>query len=313
MQKRLILLLCGLLLGLAAPVFAQRAHFGIGKGSRLHEAVRVPRHLQRLNKLKPKDLALFPIYYGSHPRQYIHVSLPDSGVAIQKQAVFFVHGGGWHVGKPSQHWYLARLLNQYGYVVVLPAYRLTPEVAATEMQADVAQALLFAQELLSKEANMPTEFIMGGASAGANLAALLVYNNDLQAAHGISTDLFAGFFSMAGALDIDFIRPHKILTRYAGRKGSDLFIQSNPTAHISADDKQVPVLCIHGERDGMVSIDAAYSFALELCKYRCDLLEFHRVPKGTHVAVGSQWYYKKKKDVLQSETLIGWLGKVSKG
>ncbi len=304
-MKALILSILALLL--FANLYAQKANRTRTKGSFFGETVRVPIHLLRLNNSKIKNVEALPSTYGDDARQYVLICLPPDSVKVQKQAVFFVHGGGWHVGKPSQHLFLAEMLNEQGFIVILPAYRLTPKVSATEMQTDIAQAFLKSKEILSNQGFDDLTYIAGGASAGANLAALLVYNNDMQSIQGVDNKLFSGFFSVAGALDISQIRKNKILKLYAGKEGSDQFIQSNPVQQIDSNDVQIPVLCIHGENDAMVSLASARSFALELCRLRCDLLTFQAIPEGTHISVGSQWYYKKKKDILQSDTLIRWL------
>ena len=112
---------------------------------------------------------------------------------------------------------------------------------------------------------------------------------------------------MAGALDINQIKPNRILKLYAGKKGSDQFIQSNPAQQIDNQDIVIPNLFIHGEKDGMISLKSARDFAAQLCQLHCDMLTFQTIPKGTHISVGSQWYYQKRKDVLQSHTLVRWL------
>jgi acetyl esterase/lipase len=282
----------------------------LGKGSKIHEAVRLPMHLLRLNTSRAKTLNVSKLNYGDDKRQHILICESENVPAYRREVIFFVHGGGWHIGKPKQHILLAEILANAGYLVILPGYRLAPDVTAKEMHDDIHNALRYSLDWLETEKGWAApRIVVGGASAGGNLGALLVFDTDALKAHDISPDVFAGFFSMSGVLDLYTMPDTKTLQRYAGDRNNDEFCESNPLFHLDGS-MQLPVLCIHGNKDGLVDYETARAFADRLCQMQCELLEFHTVQDGTHLGTASQWYYKKKKDDGQSAMILRWLHRI---
>jgi acetyl esterase/lipase len=282
----------------------------LGKGSKFHEAVRLPMHILRLNTSRAKTLNVSKLNYGDDKRQHILICESENVPAYRREVIFFVHGGGWHIGKPKQHILLAEMLANAGYLVILPGYRLAPDVTAKEMHDDIHEALNYSLRWLAEEKDWADyKIVVGGASAGGNLGALLVFDTEALAEHDISADVFAGFFSMSGALDLYTMPDTKVLKHYAGDRCQDQFCESNPIFQIDGS-VQVPVLCIHGDKDGMVDIEGSRTFAERICQMHCDLLEFHIVPNGTHLGTASQWYYKKKRDDGQGAMILRWLHRI---
>ncbi len=283
-----------------------------GLGTRRYEAMRLPMHIFRLNTSKTKTLHVEKVPYSTDKRQYILVCESEQVPAYRKEVIFFLHGGGWHIGKPRQHLLLAEMLANEGYLVVLPAYRLAPEVNYEGMRADIDSALLQTLDWLRTEKGWEDRrIVVGGASAGGNLAALLVFDYESLQRIGLKPEIFAGFFSMAGVLDLESMPDGKILEEYAGKRESDMFCRANPLQHLDGRVK-VPVLCIHGDKDGLVSHDVAKNFAQRLCQLHCELLDFHTIAGGTHLGAASQWYYKKNKNEGQGAIIINWLQKLAK-
>jgi acetyl esterase/lipase len=283
-----------------------------GKGSKMYEAVRLPMHIFRLATSRVKTSRVDKVSYGSDKRQHFLVCESENVPAYQKEVIFFIHGGGWHIGKPKQHLLLAEMFANAGYLVILPGYRLTPEVTGEEMQDDLSLALKSSMEWITAEKGWTDyKVVVGGASAGGNLGAVLVFDDEALAKHNISHKVFAGFFSLSGALDISMMQQTKILEKYAGVREGQNFCDANPLYHLDGN-VLVPVLCIHGDKDGLVHYKTAQAFAERLCQMQCDLVEFHTVSGGTHLATASQWYYKKKKDEGQGAVLLRWLHRLNK-
>jgi acetyl esterase/lipase len=283
----------------------------LGKGSRFHEVVRLPGHFLHLNSnKKSKELDITRLEYGTHTKQYMLVCRSKEVAPTKENIIFFIHGGGWHIGKPEQHILLAELLAEQGYVVVLPAYRLTPEADYYDMRWDISHAFKTALAYAQTDPELKDKkVVVGGASAGANLGALLVYDKKEQTCQDIDPKIFAGFFSFAGALDIETMKYSKVLQRYAGDKDSPTFASANPKNHLDVPIN-IPIMCVHGDKDGLVDYKTALNYAQELCKLSCSWLDFYTIPKGTHLSVGTQWYYKKRKNIGQSDYLLNWLEKI---
>ena len=129
--------------------------------------------------------------------------------------IVLFHGGGHTVGSPETEIPLARrLVQSHNAIVVCPCYRLAPEEpfpASTNDSWDtlrwVAAESQNAQSVILPNADAAAGFIVGGASAGANLAASLAHlarDNDL-------TPPLTGQFLSAGT----FISPYHVPEKYA--------------------------------------------------------------------------------------------------
>jgi acetyl esterase/lipase len=101
---------------------------------------------------------------------------PLRPAAAPNPVVFWIHGGGLVLGTPQQddtgNLELARVL---GVTVVAPSYRLAPEHPGPAALDDVAAALGDLHRRADEFGVDPTRVVIGGASAGAGLAAALVH------------------------------------------------------------------------------------------------------------------------------------------
>ena len=129
------------------------------------------------------------ICYGTeYPNSYLDIYLsPKEGK--NKPVFFFVHGGGYVWGDkvggdpntPStgQEWYLKQFL-EAGYDVVCPNYCFAPEYRYPTQILQVNQALEFLKEKGSEYGISTDQIVLGGGSAGGNIAGMLalLYTND---------------------------------------------------------------------------------------------------------------------------------------
>lgn len=85
----------------------------------------------------------------------------------------WLHGGGWVVGDIESHDGLCRFLAKDGPLfVVSVGYRLAPEVRSPSQQQDVLEALQWVVANIATHGGDPDHIVVGGDSAGGNLAAL---------------------------------------------------------------------------------------------------------------------------------------------
>ena len=89
--------------------------------------------LNAVNSLTPgdggTDRVATDIAFGSDPRQKLDIYTPEGvGNAGKAPVVVFFYGGSWNSGRRQDYAFAARALAAKGFVVVVPDYRLVPQV-----------------------------------------------------------------------------------------------------------------------------------------------------------------------------------------
>ncbi len=200
--------------------------------------------------------------FGPHPRQYLMFWLPPKGLPERQSVIVFYHGGGWRLGWPNQFPTVADWFLRLGFPVALPAYRLCPRFAYPDMREDLNLALQKLLELMEINHLSQKKLLVGGMSAGATLAAHLVFNQQELANLAVSPDIFSGFISFGGPLDLELMPDVAPLRWYAGgRPGSASapFIAANPMTWLSGNE-QLPIMLVHGTSDAIVPFINSSSF-----------------------------------------------------
>jgi len=137
--------------------------------------------LGALNALAPKEknskLLRANVAYGADRRQAYDVYAPvniavdtDSGLA--PMLVFF-YGGGWDSGSKNLYSWAGRALASLGYVVVVPDYRLVPQVRFPEFLEDSEAAVRHAMANAEAYGADAQRLGLMGHSAGAYNAIML--------------------------------------------------------------------------------------------------------------------------------------------
>ncbi|MFN9719868.1 MAG: alpha/beta hydrolase [Planctomycetota bacterium] len=110
---------------------------------------------------------------NGHTRHVLDIYRPQKASAEPLPVVFWIHGGGWQAGDKSDVALKPEVLTNRGFVFVSTNYRLLPEVTMEVLIADVAKSLGWVHRNISQHGGDPDRIIVGGHSAGAQLAALL--------------------------------------------------------------------------------------------------------------------------------------------
>jgi acetyl esterase len=132
--------------------------------------------LQRVELLKPfapqgVETADLAITTGEGPIP-IRIYRP-AGAYAPLPIVVWLHGGGWVLGNIDTHDNVCRFLAELGPLLVISVdYRLAPEARAPAQQQDALAALHWAAANAAAHGGDPARLIVGGDSAGGNLAAL---------------------------------------------------------------------------------------------------------------------------------------------
>jgi acetyl esterase/lipase len=138
--------------------------------------------------------------YGDGPRRTLDVYVPDKLNGPAPIVVFF-YGGSWQSGAKDDYRFAAQGLVARGYVVVVPDYRLWPEVAFPGFVEDGAAAVSWAFAHGASYGGNPGQVYVMGHSAGAHIAALLALDGRYLAAVGHDRKQLAGLIGLAGPYD----------------------------------------------------------------------------------------------------------------
>ena len=100
----------------------------------------------------------------------IDIFIPDR--IIRKEAVFFVHGGGWRAGTRASYHKVMEAFNKEGFICAATDYRLS-NVNILDQITDVRHGYEIFAGILADSGMSPVRIFVNGSSAGAHLAALL--------------------------------------------------------------------------------------------------------------------------------------------
>ncbi len=166
-----------------------------------------------------------------------------SGTAAKPVLVFF-YGGGWAHGSRLDYAFVARAYAARGYVVVLPDYRLVPEVRFPAFVQDAAAAVRWTYDNIARYGGDPDRIAVAGHSAGAYLAVMLALDGRYLKAAGADPSVVKAAIGLAGPYDFyPFVKRRSIDAM--GRAPDPLATQPITFARAEAP----PLLLVNGTAD----------------------------------------------------------------
>ena len=137
------------------------------------------------------------VAYGADARQKLDIYVPKNAPPHLPVIVFF-YGGAWQMGDKADYLFAAEALASRGMIVVVPNYRLYPEVTFPGFAEDGAAATAWAIRNVVKIGGDPHRIFIAGHSAGAYIAIMLAMNGDYLARADVSTNDLAGAIGISG-------------------------------------------------------------------------------------------------------------------
>lgn len=142
--------------------------------------------LNGVNNLTPGDggtaREATAIAYGTADRQKLDVYTPAK--AANAPVVVFFYGGNWQSGRRQDYAFAARALAAQGFVVVVPDYRLVPQVRFPAFVEDGAAAVAWTRANIGTYGGNAAAIGVAGHSAGAYIAAMVTLDPRWLAAAG---------------------------------------------------------------------------------------------------------------------------------
>ncbi len=180
------------------------------------------------------------IAYGPEPRQKLDLYRPEAPLAAGKTVIFF-YGGSWDSGSKRDYLFVAEALAANGYTVVIPDYRLYPEVRFPAFVEDGARAVRWTADRVGAD----KLFIMGH-SAGAHIALMLAAKTPYLQAAGVDRLKLAGAIGLSGPYDFLPLKTARLIEIFGGANDPDIEAITFATAPLP------PALLIHGTADTTV-------------------------------------------------------------
>ena len=216
--------------------------------------------------------------YGADPRQRLDVYAPSEAVGSAPVLVFF-YGGSWKSGSRSYYRFVGEAFAACGYIVVVPDYRLHPAVRFPAFVEDGAEALKWVERNISQFGGDPSQIILAGHSAGAHLAALLLFDQHYLADVGFDRDRLFGFVGLAGPYAFNPLAYESTQQVFATVDHPD---KARPIAFV--DGSEPPVLLMHGESDDTVEMVNAKKLAARVREAGGEA-QFMTYPGRTHAGL----------------------------
>ncbi len=157
-----------------------------------------------LNSLVPSDgySRANDLAYGAGPRRRLDVyhGKPRRGGS---PVIVFFYGGSWKNGARGDYEFVGEAFTRRGFTVVVPDYRVYPEVRFPEFVRDAAQAVRWTADNIAAYGGDPKRLFIAGHSAGAHIAALLALDARYLNAVGVDRGTICGLVGLAGPYAFD--------------------------------------------------------------------------------------------------------------
>lgn len=183
------------------------------------------------------------IAYGEGPRRRLDIYVPKT-VAANAPVIVFFYGGTWRTGSKGDYLFAAQALASSGAIVVVPDYRVYPDVTFPGFLDDGAVAVAWTLHNIAAYGGDPRSVFLAGHSAGAYISIMLTLNQAYLAKAGMPNAKLAGGIGMSGPYDFlpltrDDVKPIFEVV-------PDMSV-TQPITYARADAP--PLLLLHGDDD----------------------------------------------------------------
>lgn len=158
-----------------------------------------------VNALTPGDFRVErigrDIAFRDGPRGRLDIYARPTRDGVKKPVLIFFYGGGWAGGRRQDYAFAAQAYAAKGFVVVMPDYRLVPEVHFPVFVDDAAAAVRWTHDHIADFGGDPGRITLAGHSAGGYLAVMLALNGSYLKAAGVDPKVVRAAAGLAGPYD----------------------------------------------------------------------------------------------------------------
>ncbi len=205
------------------------------------------------------------IDYGKLPRQTLDIYSPNTKSENQahkpRKVVIFYYGGSWDSGERGDYKFVGEALASMGYIVVIPDYRVYPEVLFPALMEDPALATRWVKDNIHRYQGDANQIFLAGHSAGAHIAVMMAVNAEYLAKQSLKPADFVGVIGLAGPYDFLPLKSDRLKTIFGSAAEQP---KSQPINFV--DGKSPPMLLAVGLKDGTVWPRNTYNLAEKIRK-----------------------------------------------
>lgn len=202
-----------------------------------------------LNRLEPSSgvAIVRDIAFGPGATDRLDVYRPKAG--RPGPVVVFFYGGSWDSGSRSIYRFVGAALASHGYTVMIPDYRVYPEVVYPAFLQDNARAVRWARDHAAEYGGDPARLVLMGHSAGAYNAAMLANDPRWLAAVGLDAHRnVAAWVGLSGPYDFLPLRSDELKAIFGPE---DQRPATQPIAYV--DGRAAPAFLGVGVKDEVVN------------------------------------------------------------
>ena len=191
---------------------------------------------------KSTDIEYLPqVLIRSEDHPSLNIFSPKNAKYQNTPVLLFVHGGNWNSGKKELYNFYGNNFAKKGITTIVVGYSLSPEADYKTMTKQVAEAIKWTQQNISKYKGDPNQLFLSGHSAGGHLVALAVMDSQF----GIDPSSISGIIlNDAAGLDMhNYLKSypptnkHNYLSTWTNypeiwKKASPIFYVSDATPEI---------------------------------------------------------------------------------
>jgi acetyl esterase/lipase len=216
------------------------------------------------------------IAYGDKAKQRLDIYVPKNAAPDAPVIVFF-YGGAWQEGDKKDYLFAAQSLASTGAIVVVPNYRVYPEVTFPGFLEDGAAATAWTLRNIGTYGGDPQTVFIAGHSAGAYVAIMLVLDKEYLAKAGVGDARLAGGIGISGPYD--FLPLTRADIKPIFEVVSDMAV-TQPIHYARADAP--PLLLLAGDADTTVGAYNSHNLA-DRIRALGGRVEDHYYPGLAHV------------------------------
>lgn len=197
------------------------------------------------------------IAYGDGDRMKLDVYGPKDSKATSP-VVMFIYGGSWKQGSRTDYQFVGHALAANGFVVVIPDYRLYPQVTYPDFLEDNAAAVKWIEDHIASYGGDPSRFFVAGHSAGAYNAVMLGLEHSFLSDYKVTMPIKA-IAAISGPYDFYPFEYDEVRNTFGKTDNPE---GTQPINLVAPDDP--PMLLISGTMDPIVRVQNTQHLAEKL-------------------------------------------------